>query len=97
MSLEEERERGRLAQAVLDNPVYAEAHAAIEQEVIRQWRDARNPQDREQLHQLLLMHERAKVALESVMQSGQLATAELQRRATKAEQIGAEYQRRWAG
>ena len=55
MTPEEDRERGRQAQAVLENPVYAEAHAAIEQEVIKQWRDARNPQDREQLHQLLLM------------------------------------------
>lgn len=97
MSLEKERDRGRLASDVLDNPVYAEAHAAIEQEVIRQWRDARNPQDREQLHQLLLMHERAKAALEQVMRTGKLAQAELQRKATKAEQIGNEYQRRWAG
>lgn len=88
MSLEQERDRGRLAQEVLDNAVYVESHAAIEQEVIRQWREARNPQDREQLHQLLLMHERAKAALEQVMRTGQLAQAELQRKATKAEQIG---------
>lgn len=97
MSLETERDRGRLASEVLENPIYAEAHAAIEQEVIRQWRDARSPQDREQLHQLLLMHARAKEALEQVMRTGLIASAELQRKATKAEQIGSEYQRRWAG
>lgn len=95
-SLERDRDRGRLAQDVLDNPVYVESHAAIEQEVIRQWREARNPQDREQLHQLLLMHERAKAALESVMRTGKLAEAELQRKLTRAEQIGQVYQRRWA-
>lgn len=97
MTLEQERERGYQAQAVLENPVYAEAHAAIEQEVIKQWREARNPQDREQLHQLLLMHERARAALEQVMRTGKLATADLQRKASKAEQIGNVYQRRWAG
>lgn len=87
-SLESDRERGRLAREVLDNPIYAEAHAAIEQEVIKQWREARNTQDREQLHQLLLMHAKAKTALESVMRTGQLAEAELQRKASRAEQIG---------
>lgn len=95
-TLERDRERGRLAQDVLDNPIYAEAHAAIEQEVIKQWREARNTQDREQLHQLLLMHAKAKAALEQVMRTGQLAEAELQRKATKAEQIGQVLNRRFA-
>jgi hypothetical protein len=42
------------------------------------------------------MHERAKAALESVMRTGKLAEAELQRKLTRAEQIGQVYQRRWA-
>ena len=96
MSHEAELQRGKLAQEVLDNPVYIEAHAAIEQETIRLWREARNPEDREQLHQLLLMHEKAKVALESVMRSGQIAEAELSRKLSRAEQIGEVYARRWA-
>lgn len=91
-----EVQRGRLAQEVIDNPIYAEAHAAIEQEIIRQWREARNPEDREQLHQLLLMHARAKTALESVMRSGQVAEAELSRKVSRAEQIGNAYAQRWA-
>ena len=95
-SLESDRERGRLAREVLDNPIYAEAHTAIEQEVIKQWREARNPADREQLHQLLLMHERAKAAMESVMRTGQLAEAELQRKTSRAEQIGQVLNRRFA-
>lgn len=96
MSHEAEVQRGKLAQEVLDNPVYVESHAAIEQELIRQWREARDQQDREQLHQLLLMHERAKAAMEAVMRTGKLAEAELQRKLTRAEQIGQVYQRRWA-
>lgn len=87
MSLQAEMERGALAREVIDNPVYAEAWAAIEQEVIRQWREARNPQDREQLHQFLLMHEKARTALESVMRTGQLAEAEIARKQSRAEQM----------
>lgn len=86
MSNEEDVLRGKLAQEVIENEVYAEVWAQIEQEIIRQWREARNPQDREQLHQLLLMHEKARTALESVMRTGLLAEAELSRRLSRAEQ-----------
>lgn len=85
MSLENDRERGRQAQEILDSAIYKEAHAGIEAEIIRQWREARNADDREQLHQLLLMHGKAKVALEAVMRSGQLADADLQRKMSRAE------------
>lgn len=85
MSLQTEMERGHRAREVIENEVYAEAWAAIESEVIRQWRDARSPQDREQLHQFLLMHEKAKTALESVMRTGQLAEAEIARKQSRAE------------
>lgn len=96
MSLEADVQRGKRAQEVLDNEVYVEAWAQIEQETIRLWREARSTQDREQLHQLLLMHEKAKTALESVMRRGQLAEAELGRKQSRAEQIGSTYLRRWA-
>lgn len=85
MSLQTEMERGHRAREVLENEVYVESRAAIEQEIIRQWRDARNPQDREQLHQLLLMHEKFHTALESVMRSGQIAEAEIARKQSRAE------------
>jgi hypothetical protein len=96
MSLEADVQRGKRAQEVVDNEVYAEAWAGIETEIIRQWREARNPEDREQLHQLLLMHGKAKTALEAVMRSGQVAEAELSRKLSRAEQIGKAYSQRWA-
>ena len=97
MSLQTEMERGALAREVLENPVYVEAKAAIEQEVIQKWRDARNTQDREQLHQLLLMHEKFHTALETVMRTGQVAEAEIARKQSRAEQqIGYLSQRRSA-
>lgn len=87
MSYETEALRGKRAQEVLDNEVYAESYTLIEQELIRQWREARNTGDREQLHQLLMMHEKARAALETVMRSGQLAQAELGRKLSRAEHM----------
>ena len=95
MSLEADVQRGKRAQEVLDNEVYVEAWAAIEAETIRLWREARIPEDREQLHTLLLMHAKAKTALEGVMRSGLLAEAELSRKLSRAEQIGNVYRQRW--
>jgi hypothetical protein len=89
MSLESEALRGRQAQEVIDNPIYAEAFGAIEQEISGAWRAARDSQDREQLHQLLGLLEKVQTALESVMRTGEVATAELKRKATRAEQIQA--------
>ncbi len=89
MSLEGDKERGRQAQEILDSPIYKESHAGIEAEIIRQWREARNSDDREQLHQLLLMHGKAKTALESVMRSGLLADADLGRKMGRAEAMAA--------
>lgn len=87
MSLEQEAQRGKLAQEVLDNEVYAEAHAAIEAEIIHLWRESRVAEDREQLHQLLGLHVKLKSAIEGVMRSGEIASAELRRKQSKAEQM----------
>lgn len=85
MSDEQDVERARLAQHVLENPVYADAHAAVEAEIVRQWRESRDAGDREQLHQLLLMHGKGREALEAVMRRGEVALSEIQRRMGRAE------------
>lgn len=87
MSNETDSRRGQRAREIIENEVYAEAWAAIEQEIITQWRQARNADDREQLHQLLLMHGKAKAALETVMRTGEVAQAELRRQQTRAESM----------
>lgn len=87
MSLEQEAMRGRRAQEVLENEVYADAHSAIEAEIIHLWRESRDAGDREQLHQLLGLHVKLKNAIEGVMRSGEIASAELARKQTKAEQM----------
>ena len=83
MSLERESERGRLAADVLKNEVYVEAYTKLETEIIEKWREARSTQDREQLHQMLLLLTKVQRALESVMSSGKVADAEIQRRSLR--------------
>lgn len=87
MSDQYEIERGRMAQEVLENPVYIEAFDLVEKEIIQTWRDARNPKDREQLHQLLLLLPKSKAVLEQAVRSGQLAKNSLVQKQTLAARI----------
>jgi hypothetical protein len=83
-----EAERGRQAQAVLDNPVYASSYGLIEAEITRKWRESRDKDEREQLHLLLRMLDKARNVLESTMRTGKLAEAELERKQTLMQRIG---------
>jgi len=96
LSNEAQALRGKRAQEVLDNEVYAESYALLESEVIQKWRESRNPEDREQLHQFLLMLAKVQNALESVMRSGLISADLVGRQQSKADQIGEAYARRWA-
>jgi hypothetical protein len=89
MTPEQEAQRGKQAQQIIENPIYAESFLDLEQQIIAQWRAARNAEDREQLHQLLGLLSKTKAALESVMRSGQVAAAELSRKQSRAEQMAA--------
>jgi hypothetical protein len=82
-------ERGRLAQAVLDNPVYVESYGLIETEIQRKWRESRDPSEREELHLLLRMLDKARNVLESTMRAGQLAQDKLTKQQTQAEKMAA--------
>ena len=88
MSLEQDEERGRLADEVLKNRVYAESFSLIEQEMTRLWRESRDKDEREQLHQLLRMLDKSRSILESTMRSGRVAADELRKRRSLAERIG---------
>lgn len=87
MSDQHEAERGRLAQAVLDNPVYAESYGLIEAEITRKWRESRDKDEREQLHMLLRMLDKARNVLESTMRTGQLAEEAIKRKQSQAEKM----------
>lgn len=87
MSLDNELERGRLADEILANPVYTESFTMIEQELTRKWRESRDPQEREQLHQLLRMLDKSRTVLEATMRSGQVASKELERKRSLSERL----------
>lgn len=88
MSLEQEVERGRHAEEVLNNPVYVEAYALIEQGITEQWRQSRDASEREQLHQLLRMVDKARTVVETTMREGRIAADKLKQRRSLAERIG---------
>ena len=93
MTNEQEAQRGQLAEAVLTNPVYSGAYALIEQELTRLWRESRDRDEREQLHQLLRMLVKVQTVMESTMRSGQVAARELQRKRSLPERIGQRFVR----
>lgn len=96
MSLVKDAERGQLAQAVLDNPVYAEAYGLLEKGINDRWRDSRDAADREELHRQLMALMLLRSQIESVMRSGKVALAELGRKQTKAEAMLTGWQRKSA-
>ena len=87
MSDQTQADRGRLAQAVLENAVYAESYGLVETEIARKWRESRDPAEREELHLLLRMLDKARNVLESTMRAGQLAEDALKRKQTQAEKM----------
>lgn len=88
MSDAEDVERGRLADSVLNNRVYAESYDLIERELIRIWQESRNKDEREELHQLQRMLSKVRTLLESTMRSGKIAAAELERKRSLPERLG---------
>jgi hypothetical protein len=89
MADKELAERGRAAQAVLESAVYVESYALIEAEIQRKWRESRDPAEREELHLLLRMLDKARNVLESTMRAGQLAQDKLTKAQTQAEKMAA--------
>ena len=83
-----EAERGRQAQAVLDNPVYADGYAAIEQELMHKWRDSRDAHEREQLHRLLMALTLIRSRLEATMRTGKVALDKITRQQSLVQRIG---------
>lgn len=77
-----------MADEVLNNPVYAEAYALIEQGITEQWRQSRDASEREQLHQLLRMVDKARTVVETTMREGRIAADKLKQRRSLAERIG---------
>jgi hypothetical protein len=67
--------RGERARAILDDPLVAEAFAAIERQCLEEWRaaPARDVEGRERLWLMLKLAERLRGHFESLVESGRLA------------------------
>ena len=79
--------RANRAKEVLENETYIEAFALIEQELTEQWKSspARDRDARESLWLMQRLLGKLKVTLESTMDSGKLAVAELTHKQTLIE------------
>lgn len=88
MTPEQEVMRGKLAADVLDSPAYQEAYATVDAALIKAWREARDRNDREDLHKMLGLLSRVQGAMEGVMRNGQIAQKELLRKRSLAEKLG---------
>lgn len=88
MSLELDVRRGDLARQVIENEVYAEAYALIEQEIYAKWRDSRDEKEKNRLHDLLTALLKARQVVEGVMNSGQIALKKLEADRSRAQRLG---------
>lgn len=85
MTDEQAVERGRLAEDVLNNRVYAESYGLIEAEFVAMWRASRDKDEREDIHRALVMLDKARNVLETAMREGKIAAKEIQRKQSLAQ------------
>lgn len=79
--LRDDQDRGRNAQALLDNELLREALDAIDREVMEQWIDcpARDKEGKEALWQLIKTSRKFRSVLTGYIDTGKLATEQLKR------------------
>jgi len=75
----EEMERGRHAEAVLENPAFASAFEQIEKEIVTQWKNSKDPSEREKLHLSLSLLQRLESVLKQALTNGKVAAQIVER------------------
>lgn len=93
MTRQEDIDRARQAKEVVENPIYLEAFTQVENGIIQSWREARDKEDREHLHRMLLCLNKTKAVMMSVMSSGKLTEDQIRREQTAFQKIGAALRR----
>lgn len=75
-----ERERGALAEQILDNPLWAEAYEILTRELIEAWRAtvATQTDEREKIYLMLMAVDEAFRQIESVFNTGKMAEREIE-------------------
>lgn len=87
MSLEQDALRGKQAQEVIENPLYADAYVQVEDAITATWKASRDPLEREQLHTMLGLLTKTRNVLESTIRNGEVAAKELQRKRSLVERL----------
>lgn len=87
MSLEQDALRGKQAQEVIENPLYADAYVQVEDAITATWKASRDPLEREQLHTMLGLLTKTRNVLESTIRNGEVAAKELRRKASLVERL----------
>lgn len=88
MSDREDLERGRLAGEVLDNPVFREAFAQIQQEIVTKWQGEKDDRQRDWLWSMSQACKRLESVLTEAMNSGLVAQKQLELTQSRAERLG---------
>jgi hypothetical protein len=80
MSLENERYRGDLARQIIESPLWNEAWETYEKTVIAKWRNepSLSTEGREALWLSLRVAEKARRHIESIFQTGKMASEQLE-------------------
>lgn len=75
-----ERERGALAEQILDNPLWQEAYEMLTYELVEAWRTTAVSQreEREKIYLMLTAVEDAFRQIESVFQTGKMAERQIE-------------------
>ena len=79
MNEREEVERGKHAEALLENVAFKSAFEQIEKDIINQWKQAKDQLDREKLHLSLQMLSRLESVLKASIANGQVSMQILER------------------
>lgn len=85
-TLEQRMYGGDRAREVLENEAFQAAFADIEQEVMNQWTNspARDAEGREKLYSYLMLLRKVKACLHTTLDTGKLATLDLQHKQSLA-------------
>jgi hypothetical protein len=84
MNERQEVEHGRHAEAVLENVAFKAAFEQIEKDIINQWKQSKDQQDREKLHLSLQLLSRLESVLKASIANGQVASQILERQSVIA-------------
>ena len=79
MNLEKEQQRGQQAKRILEDPIFVEALQKVSQELDQEWINSpiRDTEGREKIYMMKKMLGILHVQLQSVMETGKLATKQI--------------------